>query len=36
MVKSGIRRGICHTIYRYMKSYNKYMNNYDKNKESLY
>ena len=31
-----IRGGICHTIHRYAKANNKYMKNYDKNKESLY
>ena len=32
MVEEGIRGGICHTIYWYVKAYNKYMKNYDKNK----
>ena len=36
MVEEGIRGGICHSIHRYAKANNKYMNNYDKNKESLY
>ena len=36
MVKKGIRRGICHSIYQYAKAYNKYMKNYDKNKELIY
>ena len=32
MVKKGIRGGIqCHSIYRYAKAYNRYMNGYDKN-----
>ena len=35
-VKKGIRRGICHSIYRYVKANNKYMKNYNKNKESSY
>ena len=34
--KKGIRRGICHAIYRYAKANNKYVNDYDKNKESSY
>ena len=36
MVKRGIRKGKCHSIYQYTKANNKYMNDYDKNKESLY
>ena len=31
-----IRGGICHSIHRYAKANNKYINNYDKNKESSY
>ena len=31
MVQKGIRGGICHDIYRYAKSNNKYMKDYDKN-----
>ena len=34
--KKGIRRGICHAIYRYAKANNEYVNDYDKNKESSY
>ena len=34
MVERGISGGICHSIYRYAKANNKYMKNYDKNKES--
>ena len=34
MVEKGIRGGICHTINRYAKANNKYMKDYDKNKES--
>ena len=30
------RRGICHSIYRYAKANNKYLKNYDKNKELSY
>ena len=36
MVEKGIRGGICHSIYRYAKANNKYMKDYDKNKELLY
>ena len=36
MVQKGIRGGICHAIHRYPKANNKYMKNYNKNKESSY
>ena len=36
IVEKGIRRGIYHTILRYAKANNKYMQKYDKNKESSY
>ena len=36
MVEKGIRGGICYAIHRYAKSNNKYMKEYDKNKESSY
>ena len=36
MVEEGIRGGICHSIQRHAKADNKYMKNYNKNKESLY
>ena len=36
MVEEGIRGGICHAIHRHAKRNNKYMNTYDKNKESSY
>ena len=36
MVEKEIRGGICHAIHRYAKANNKYMKNYDKNKESSY
>ena len=34
MVEKGIRGGICHSVYWYAKANNKYMKDYDKNKES--
>ena len=36
MVERGIRGGICHAINRYAKANNKYIKNYDKNRESTY
>ena len=33
MVGKGIRGGIFHSIYQYAKANNKYMKDYDKNKE---
>ena len=36
MVEEGIRGRICHTIRRYAKTNNKYMNNYDESIESSY
>ena len=36
IVEKGIRVGICHSILRYVIANNKYMKNYDKNKESSY
>ena len=36
MIEDGIRGGICHAIKRYAKANNKYMNDYNKNKESCY
>ena len=36
MVEKGIRRGICHSIHRYAKANNKYMQNYNNNEESSY
>ena len=35
MVEKGITGGICHPIYQYARANNKYMKDYDKNKESL-
>ena len=34
--RKNIRRKICHSIYQYEKANNKYMKDYDKNKESSY
>ena len=34
MVEKGIRGGKCHAIHRYPKVNNKYMKDYDRNKES--
>ena len=36
MIEDAIRGGICHAIQRYAKANNKYMNDYNKNKESSY
>ena len=35
-VEKGIREGICHSIFRYAKANNKYMKDYNKNKEPPY
>ena len=35
-LEKGVRGGICHSIYRYRKTNNKYIKNHDKNKESSY
>ena len=36
MIEEGVRGGICHAIQCYAKANNKYMRDYDKNKESSY
>ena len=36
MVKKGSTEGIFHAVHRYAKFNDKYMKNYDKNKESSY
>ena len=36
MVEKGNRGGIYHSIHRYAKANNRFMNNYDKNFESSY
>ena len=36
MVEKGVRGGICRSIYRYTEANNKYMKDYDKNKELSY
>ena len=33
MVEKRVRGGICHTIHEYAKANNKYMKDYDENKE---
>ena len=33
MTEKGIRDGICHAFHRYAKANNKYIKDYDKNKE---
>ena len=36
MVEKGIRGGMCRAVHRYVKANNKYMKNYDENKESSF
>ena len=36
MVEKSIKGVICHTIHRYVIVNNKYLKNYNRNKESLY
>ena len=35
IAKYGIREGIYHAVHQYVKANNKYMKNYDEDKESL-
>ena len=35
-IKEGIRGGMCHAVHRYSEANNKYLKNYNKNKESSY
>ena len=35
ITKKGIRGEICHSIYRYAKTKNKYMKDYDKSKRII-
>ena len=36
MFEEGIRGGMCQATHRYANANNKYIKNYDKNKESTY
>ena len=36
MLEEGIRGGICHSVFRHAKANNKYMKDYDENKESFF
>ena len=36
VVQKGIRGGMCNAMYQYAKAYNKYMEDYDKNKKLSY
>ena len=36
MIEKGIKGGMCHAIHRYTKADNKYMKDYDPNRESSY
>ena len=36
MFEKGIKGGMCQASYRYAKSNNKYMKNFNKNRESLF
>ena len=36
MLEEGIRGGICHSVFRHAKANNKYVKDYDENKESSF
>ena len=36
VVEKGIRGGLCHSVNRYAKANEKYIKDYDRNKESSY
>ena len=36
MIEKSIRGGVCNSVHQYSKANNKYMKEYDKNKESSY
>ena len=36
MVEKGMRGGICHSIHRYVKANDKYMQNYNNNENTPY
>ena len=36
MLEEGIRGGVCHSVFRHAKANNKYMKDYDENKESYF
>ena len=36
VVEKGIRGGLCHSVNRYTKANEKYIKDYDRNKESSY
>ena len=36
ILEEGIRGGICHSVLRHAKAKNKYMKDYDENKESFF
>ena len=36
MIEEGIKRGICHSVLRHVKAGNKYMKDYNKNKDNYF